>query len=125
MKIIAISIDGFKTDRYMTKIKDITEKIDRATKQLLDEEKVIEKGNLQPEMLDLTIERITSYLLKVETLKQEKAVLTEKLDRKGHKWQSIDQKFKERKQSLWELMQVGVITLTEVCKQLEIENLTF
>ena len=30
MKIIAISIDGFKTDRYMTKIKDITEKIDRA-----------------------------------------------------------------------------------------------
>lgn len=31
MKIIAISIDGFKTDRYMTKIKDMTEKIDRAT----------------------------------------------------------------------------------------------
>ena len=81
----------------MTKIKDITEKIDRAQKQLLDEEKVIEKGNLQPEVLDLTIERITSYLLRVETFKQEKAVLTEKLERKGPKWQLIDEKFKERK----------------------------
>ena len=46
MKIIALSIDGFKTDRYMTKIKDMNDKIDLATKQLLDEEKVIEKGNL-------------------------------------------------------------------------------
>jgi hypothetical protein len=46
MKIIAISIDGFKTDRYITKIKDMNDKIDLATKQLLDEEKVIEKGNL-------------------------------------------------------------------------------
>jgi hypothetical protein len=90
MKIIAISIDGFKTDRYITKIRDMTTKIDRATKQLLDEEKVIEKGNLQPEMLDVTIENITNYLLKVETYKQEKTVLTEKLDRKGQKWQSID-----------------------------------
>ncbi len=46
MMIIAISIDGFKTDRYMTKIKDMNDKIDLATKQLLDEEQVIEKGNL-------------------------------------------------------------------------------
>lgn len=86
MKIIAISIDGFKTDRYMTKIKDMNDKIELATKQLLDEEKVIEKGNLQPEVLSLTIERISGFLLKVETYKQEKTVLTEKLELKGQKW---------------------------------------
>ena len=58
----------------------------------------------------------------METLKQEKSVLTEKLDRKGPKWQSIDEKFKERKQSLWDLMQVGILSLTDMCKLYKISN---
>ena len=41
MKLVAISIDGFKSDRYMNKISDITETINRARKQLLDEEQQI------------------------------------------------------------------------------------
>jgi len=32
MKLITISIDGFKSDRYINKIKDMTENIERASK---------------------------------------------------------------------------------------------
>jgi hypothetical protein len=64
--------------------------------------------------MDVTLERITNFLLKVETFKNEKAVLTEKLDKKWKKWQEIDHKFKERKQTLLELMQVGIVTLTNI-----------
>lgn len=64
--------------------------------------------------MDVTLERITNFLLRVETFKDEKAVLTEKLDKKWKKWQEIDHKFKERKQTLLELMQVGIVTLTNI-----------
>ncbi len=64
--------------------------------------------------MDVTLERITNFLLKVETFKNEKAVLTEKLDKKWKKWQEIDHKFKERKQTLLELMQVGIVILTNI-----------
>ena len=64
--------------------------------------------------MDVTLERITNFLLRVETFKDEKAVLTEKLDKKWKKWQEIDHKFKERKQTLLELMQVGIVALTNI-----------
>ena len=41
IKLITISIDGFKSDRYINKIKDMTENIERASKQLMDEETYI------------------------------------------------------------------------------------
>lgn len=41
LKLVAISIDGFKSDRYEGKIKDMVENISNAQKQLQDEELLI------------------------------------------------------------------------------------
>ena len=41
VKLIAISIDGFKSDRYQTKISDINETIDHVRSQLQSEEQQI------------------------------------------------------------------------------------
>ncbi len=86
MKLITISIDGFKSDRYINKIKDMTENIERASKQLMDEETYIQKGTLPQEEVEQSLDRITNYLLRVETFIQEKAVLTDKLELKKDKW---------------------------------------
>lgn len=112
IKLITISIDGFKSDRYINKIKDMTENIERASKQLMDEETYIQKGTLPPEEVEQSLDRITNYLLRVETFIQEKAVLTDKLELKKEKWQASDSKFRERKQTLFDLIQIGVTNLT-------------
>ena len=97
IKLIAISIDGFKAERYIKKISDISEAISRANKALYDEETQIQRGQLQPDELDSSLQRITGYLLKIETLINERLVLTDKLQKKQQKWITSDCKFKERK----------------------------
>lgn len=60
----------------------MVENIERAQKQLQNEENFIQKGLVPPEEIPQALERITGYLLKVETLINEKASLLEKLTRK-------------------------------------------
>lgn len=65
------------------------------------------------------MERITGYLLQVETLLSQKAVLMEKLQRKQAKWLQNDRIFKERKQTLHDVLRVGAAIVTKVCTALE------
>jgi hypothetical protein len=44
-----------------------------------------------------SLQRITGYLLSVETLINDKAILMKKLQEKQVKWEENDQIFKERK----------------------------
>ena len=44
LKICAISIDGYQRDRYMIKIKEMTDDVEEAQKQLHEEENLIQKG---------------------------------------------------------------------------------
>lgn len=123
MKLVAISIDGFKSDRYMNKISDITETINRARKQLLDEEQQIQKGQMPAEEMDQALQRITGYLLKVETLINEKVALTDKLQKKQFKWQTSDSKFKERKATLQDIFRTSMAIVTQICRTNESQNL--
>lgn len=116
MKLIAISIDGFKSDRYMNKISDISETINRARRQLLDEEMQIQKGQLPIEEMDAALQRITGYLLKVETLINEKVALTDKLEKKQQKWMTSDSKFKERKATFQDLFKTSMAIMTCICR---------
>ena len=75
----AISIDGYQRDRYMTKIKEMTDDVEEAQKQLHEEESLIQKGQVTQEELPAALERITGYLLKVETLLDDKAALIDDL----------------------------------------------
>ena len=77
----AISIDGYQRDRYMTKIKEMTDDVEEAQKQLHEEEGLIQKGQVTQEELPASLERITGYLLKVETLLADKAALIDDLQK--------------------------------------------
>jgi glutaredoxin 2 len=121
-KLTAISIDGFKSERYIKKISDISETITRARKALLDEETQIQRGALPPEELDSALQRITGYLLKVETLITERCMLTEKLEKKQQKWNTSDCKFKERKATFLDFFKTAMAVLTQVCRNLETAN---
>ena len=79
LKMCAISIDGYQRDRYMIKIKEMTDEVEEAQKQLTEEENHIQKGQVTQEELPRALERITNYLLKVETLLADKAALMDDL----------------------------------------------
>lgn len=55
------------------------------------------KGNLDNDDMQDSLNRITGFLLKVETLIKEKGLLLEKLNSKKVKWEQSDMIFKERK----------------------------
>lgn len=111
LKLVSISIDGFKSDRYLKKINDIAQTIQENQNKLQDEENFIMKGNLDSDGMNLALTKITGYLLQVETLINEKALLQEKLTQKEVKWLQSDQIFKERKQTLVDLMRISLSCL--------------
>lgn len=86
----AISIDGYQRDRYMIKIREMTDEVQEAQKQLSDEENQIQKGLVMQEDLSHALERITGYLLKVETLLADKANLIDDLQKNQSIWQEND-----------------------------------
>ena len=100
LKMCAISIDGYQRDRYMIKIKEMTDEVEEAQKQLTEEENHIQKGQVTQEELPRALERITNYLLKVETLLADKAALMDDLQKNQSIWQENDQIIQERKQTL-------------------------
>lgn len=108
LKMSAISIDGFKRDRYIIKIKDMTDSVEFAKKQLLEEERNIERGAVSADEIPSSLERITGYLLQVETLLNEKAILMKKLEEKQTKWLDNDLIFKERKTTLRNLLRISM-----------------
>ena len=116
IKLIAISINGFKSDRYINKIKDMTETVNYARQQLLDEEMQIQKGLVPFEEMDIALQRITGYLLKVETLINEKQILSVKLEKKQQRWMTSDSIFKERKSTFNDLFKSRMAILTSICK---------
>lgn len=63
----------------MIKIKEMTDEVEEAQKQLTEEENHIQKGQVTQEELPRALERITNYLLKVETLLADKAALMDDL----------------------------------------------
>lgn len=81
LKMCAISIDGYQRDRYMIKIKDMTMEVEEAQRQLQREENFIQKGQVSDMDKPAALERITGYLLKVETLLSDKTLLMDDLTR--------------------------------------------
>ena len=63
----------------MIKIKEMTDEVEEAQKQLQEEEGLIQKGHVGQEELPVALERITGYLLKVETMLADKAALMDDL----------------------------------------------
>ena len=45
-----ISIDGFKRERYVVKVRDITDELDKAYIALNEEEKKVESGHAEKRM---------------------------------------------------------------------------
>lgn len=63
-----------------------------------------------------SLEKITGYLLAVETLINDKAKLMEKLTLKQTKWQENDQIFKERKITLGTVLKVAMELLIDISR---------
>jgi hypothetical protein len=63
-----------------------------------------------------SLEKITGYLLAVETLINDKAKLMEKLTLKQTKWQENDQIFKERKITLGSVLKVAMELLIDISR---------
>ena len=63
-----------------------------------------------------SLEKITGYLLAVETLINDKAKLVEKLTLKQTKWQENDQIFKERKITLGTVLKVAMELLIDISR---------
>ena len=116
LKMCAISIDGYQRDRYMIKIKEMTDEVEEAQKQLTEEENHIQKGQVTQEELPRALERITNYLLKVETLLADKAALMDDLQKNQSIWQENDQIIQERKQTLRQVLELSTLLLTDLAK---------
>ena len=65
----------------MIKIKEMTDEVDAAQERLQEEEGQIQKGQVGTDELPFALERITGYLLKVETLLADKASLMDDLSK--------------------------------------------
>ena len=63
-----------------------------------------------------SLEKITGYLLAVETLINDNAKLMEKLTLKQTKWQENDQIFKERKITLGSVLKVAMELLIDISR---------
>jgi len=99
-KLSAISIDGFKRERYVQKIQFLTYDITKAQNDLLEEEKFIESGALGKQNqrdLDSSIQRITDLMLIIEKQTTDKINMQKKLKEKEQKWIENDTIFKERR----------------------------
>lgn len=70
------------------------------------------------------MQRITGYLLKVETLINDKETLSDKLAKKQQKWQTSDSKFKERKATFQDLFKTLMAIVTGICRNNE-QNSTY
>lgn len=68
------------------------------------------------EEMQNSLEKITGYLLAVETLINDKAKLMEKLTLKQTKWQENDQIFKERKITLGTVLKVAMELLIDISR---------
>ena len=99
-KLSAISIDGFKRERYVQKIQFLTNDIDKDQLQLVEEEKFIESGALSKqnkEEQDRSLQRITELMLKIQKHTADKIIMEKKLKEKEQKWIENDTIFKERR----------------------------
>lgn len=63
-----------------------------------------------------SLEKITGYLLAVETLLNEKNLLTGKLEEKKIKWLENDQVFKERKVTLSMVLKMAMELLMDLSR---------
>jgi len=68
-----------------------------------------------------SLKKITGYLLRVETLINDKAALMDKLSKSEGKWLENDQIFKERKTTLKETLRIGISLVTTNLKFRESE----
>ena len=75
---------------------------------------MIQKGLVSSEELPTSLELITGYLLKVETLLNEKAALVEDLARNQAVWQENDQIILERKTTLKDALRISVSLMTKM-----------
>ena len=62
------------------------------------------------------MERITGYLLKVETLLEDKASLIDDLQKNQSIWQENDQIIQERKATLRRVLELSMTLLTDLAK---------
>lgn len=88
-KLSAISIDGFKRERYVIKIQHLTDEIVKAQNDLNAKEKQVESGAFQQlgaESLSDAIQSITDLMLKIETLSEDKISMQKTLKAKEQKW---------------------------------------
>jgi hypothetical protein len=64
-----------------------------------------------------SLDKITGYLLAVETLINDKALLMKKLQEKQVKWEENDQIFKERKITIGTGLKVAMEVLSDLSRQ--------
>ena len=108
-----ISIDGFKRERYMLKVKDFAEEVAEAQAQLLEAELALEDAGVGDKLED-----VARLLLRIETLEQGRRGLEEKLQLKEQKWIENDRLFKERRFALMQVLQLGLALRCDEAKAL-------
>lgn len=98
-KLAAISIDGFKRERYVIKINFLKSAIERAQDDLMMAETAVEQGTFTAgcESLSDQISLVTDLMLQIETLTKDRVVMEETLKEKDEKWQEDDKVFKRRR----------------------------
>lgn len=110
-KLSAISIDGFKRERYVQKLQFLTNDITKAQHDLLEEEKFIESGALTKQSeqdLNQSIQRITDLMLAIEKQTTDKINMEKELKEKEQKWIENDTIFKERRVILNYIIQLNL-----------------
>jgi len=119
-----ISIDGFKRERYVLKIKNFSDEIAHAQALLHAEEMTVEFCARDEPHLGDSLDSIMRLLLQIETLEQDRAKLQDKLLLREAKWIENDRLFKERRVALMQVLQLGLALMCDVAKALYREDAT-